>query len=428
MDVIAIIGLGYVGTPLALLFSKQYPVIGFDIDKARIEAINAGNDPTSNIDLTTLHTIQKHTLSALLQSEAGLFLTADTTCLNKAGIFIITVPTPDTEDHCLDLSMLESACILVAQQMQQGAMVIIESTVYPGVTEDICIPLLEKTAGLQCNKDFWVAYSPERVNPGDTTHTLANIVKLTAGSDAWAAQKADALYASVITAGTHAVGAIRAAEMSKIVENAQRDVNIAFMNEIAQLCHAAGIDTQTVLQAAGTKWNFLPFQPGLVGGHCVGVASSYLQQLGHTHQYTARLLPAARQVNNSMSQFIAQEVLQAMLQKGMVLHQSKALVLGLSFKEGCADVRNSKIFEILSILQQQGVDCTVVDPWVDAPSVLAHYNVQVEQAIPPGLYDVILVAVAHPEFKHWHLANYKQAFGIIYDVKHIIDAEVDIRL
>ncbi len=418
MEILAVIGLGYVGIPLSVLFSNHYKVIGYDINKQRVDELQKGIDATQSVALDTLHAVLKLNEEDWQSSNKGLKLVHEIGAIQEATTYIITVPTPDDEAHCLDMTLLESACRQVASVLERGNLVIIESTVYPGVTENICIPILEQGSGLKLNQDFGV-------NPGDTVNTIDTIVKLTSGSDANTAQRVKALYQRIISAGVHDTGTIQVAEASKLVENAQRDVNVAFVNEIAQICNAAQISTQAVLKAAATKWNFLPFKPGLVGGHCVGVASSYLMQLSSKYDYKAQLLQVSRNINNGMSTYIVQEIISLMVQRGIQIYDSEVLLMGVTFKENCPDLRNSKVIEMVALFKKQGVNITILDPMVDEESVSGLLAVPVYNALPNKEYDVIVLTVAHEAFKNINVLPYKKENAIIYDIKGVINAGVD---
>jgi len=418
---IAIIGLGYVGLPLAVEFGKQYPVTGFDIKQARIDELKAGRDST------------RETEPAELAAAGQLGFTADPEQLRSCNVFIVTVPTPVDNANRPDLTPLIKASETVGRIMPKGAVVIYESTVYPGATEEVCVPLLEKHSGLVFNRDFFAGYSPERINPGDKEHRLPTIKKITSGSTAETADFVDALYGSIITAGTHKAASIKVAEAAKVIENTQRDLNIALMNELALIFNRMGIDTLDVLQAAGTKWNFLPFRPGLVGGHCIGVDPYYLTHKAQEIGYHAEVILAGRRINDGMGSHVAGQVVKLMLKKGINVVGSKILVLGFTFKEGCPDVRNTKVIDIVRELQGYNAAVDIYDPWIDIAEAEHEYGVTpLAQQPGTGAYDAIVLAVAHPQFLQIGAAGI-HAFGkaqhVLYDVKALLGkAEADGRL
>jgi UDP-N-acetyl-D-galactosamine dehydrogenase len=418
---IAIIGLGYVGLPLAVEFGKQHPVTGFDIKQARIEELKAGRDST------------RETEPAELAASSKLGFTADPEQLRRCNVFIVTVPTPVDGANRPDLTPLLKATETVGKVMSRGAVVIYESTVYPGATEEVCVPLLEKHSGLVFNRDFCAGYSPERINPGDKQHRLPTIRKITSGSTAETADFVDALYAGIITAGTHKAASIKVAEAAKVIENTQRDLNIALMNELALIFNRMGIDTLDVLQAAGTKWNFLPFRPGLVGGHCIGVDPYYLTHKAQEIGYHAEVILAGRRINDGMGSHVAGQVVKLMLRKGINVVGSKVLILGFTFKEGCPDVRNTKVIDIVRELVSCNARVDIYDPWIDCAEAEHEYGVR-PLSLPPdtGAYDAIVLAVAHQQFLEAGAAGI-HAFGkpehVLYDVKSLFDkAESDGRL
>ena len=418
---IAIIGLGYVGLPLAVEFGKKRPVIGFDINQQRIEELISG------IDYTHECTTEE------LEEANQLSFTSDSDHLERAQIFIVTVPTPVDSANRPDLTPLIKASETVGKVLKVGDIVIYESTVYPGATEEVCVPVLAKFSGLAFNKDFYCGYSPERINPGDKNHRLPSIRKVTSGSTAEVSKWVDRLYAEIITAGTYMASSIKVAEAAKVIENTQRDVNIALMNELSLIFHKLGIDTLEVLEAAETKWNFLPFRPGLVGGHCIGVDPYYLTHKAQAMGYHPEVILAGRRINDSMAEYVADETVKLMLQKGLPVLGCKILVLGLSFKENCPDVRNSKVVDIVNRLQAYNTTVDIYDPWVDLEEARIEYGIDCLPALPENnRYSAIVLAVSHDEFKRLGIEKIKQ-FGVlnsvIFDVKGVLDKNsVDGRL
>ena len=418
---IAIIGLGYVGLPLAVEFGKKYPVTGFDIRQGRIDELKAGRDST------------RETEPAELAEAKQLSFTADPEHLRACNVFIVTVPTPVDSAQRPDLTPLIKASETVGKVISKGAIVIYESTVYPGATEEVCVPLLEKHSGLSFNRDFYCGYSPERINPGDKQHRLPSIKKVTSGSTPEIADFVDALYRSIITAGTHRASSIKVAEAAKVIENTQRDLNIALMNELSLIFHRLGIDTLEVLEAAGSKWNFLPFRPGLVGGHCIGVDPYYLTHKAQEIGYHPEVILAGRRINDSMAGYVADEVIKLMTKRKMQVVDSRILVLGLTFKEGCPDLRNTKVIDIVRELTSYHAQVDIYDPWIDVAEAEHEYQVTPLTDKPKlGTYDAIVLAVAHPEFLQMGAAGI-HAFGkadhVLYDVKSLLGkAEADGRL
>ena len=409
--VIAVIGLGYVGLPLALAFSKQYQVIGYDLDNARVDALKRGEDNTLETAVEDLH------------AANNLILTNDLALIANATIFIVTVPTPVHADKSPDLSFLLFATSQIATVLKRGDIVIYESTVYPGCTEEDCVPVLEKIAGLQFNVDFYCGYSPERINPGDKVNTLTKIQKITSGSTPEIAKLIDQLYASIITAGTYAAPSIKVAEAAKSIENAQRDINISFVNELALIFDRMGIDTHEVLAAASTKWNFLPFKPGLVGGHCIGVDPYYLAHKAKAVGYDPRVILSGRDVNDQMSAFVCNKLIQLLAQIDKKMQDVKVLVLGVTFKENCPDFRNSKVFEIIHQLKAEGADVSAFDPYANAIEVFQKQQVQLITTLEK--YDVILLAVAHDFFKALDYTSLKTSpNAIVYDTKAFLDRSI----
>lgn len=423
---IAVIGLGYVGLPLAVEFAKKYKVFGFDINAARIAELNSGVDHTLEISSDDL----KAVLTRDCTSALGLYCTSELEKINSCNVYIVTVPTPVDKNNRPDLTPLIKASETVGKVLKKGDIVIYESTVYPGVTEDECVPVLAKTSGLTFNVDFFAGYSPERINPGDKEHTVANILKITSGSTQETAETVDQLYNSVIVAGTHKASSIKVAEAAKIIENAQRDINIAFVNELAMIFNRLGIDTNEVLNAAGTKWNFLNFRPGLVGGHCIGVDPYYLAQKAQEVGYHPEIILAGRRVNDGMGAYVADQLIKQMIQKNTHIIGAKVLVLGFTFKENCPDVRNTKVIDIINRLKEYNVEVTVHDPWANAVHAKHEYGVICENGeSKTRKYDGVLLAVAHEEFKHIELKNLCKKNTVIYDIKSTLpDASVDFRL
>ncbi|MBB1073157.1 nucleotide sugar dehydrogenase [Rhodoferax sp. 4810] len=418
--VLGIIGLGYVGLPLAVTFSQKYPTFGYDIKADRIAALRAGHDSSLEVS------------DEELRAATNLTYSNDVTDLRRCNVFIVTVPTPINAHKEPDLTPLESASRLLGSIIKVGDIVIYESTVYPGATEEVCVPLLEQGSRLVFNQDFFVGYSPERINPGDHEHRLPTIKKVTSGSTPDIALYIDALYASIITAGTHLASSIRVAEAAKVIENTQRDVNIALINELALIFNRLGIDTEEVLQAAGSKWNFLPFRPGLVGGHCIGVDPYYLTHKAQAIGYHPEVILAGRRLNDSMGAFIATEVIKRLSQRGGISTATRVLILGLTFKENCPDLRNTRVVDIIKELNEYGIQCAVHDPWVDRAEAASEYGLQLVELGTPGLYDAIIIAVAHRQFIALGSAAIR-ALGkpnaVIYDVKYLFPkSDVDGRL
>lgn len=417
---IGVIGLGYVGLPLARLFSTKYPTVGFDINSQRVDALNNGEDSTLEVD------------SALLRQalSKGFRCTSRIEDIAHCNVYIIAVPTPIDENNHPDIRPLLQASKLVGGILSQGDIVVYESTVYPGMTEEECVPVIEKESGMKFNEDFFVGYSPERVNPGDKTHTVEKIVKVTSGSTPEIARKIDSLYASVLECGTHLASSIKVAEASKIIENSQRDVNIAFVNELAKIFNAMGIDTNDVLEAASTKWNFVRMKPGLVGGHCISVDPYYLMEKAQVYGVLPRVMHAARQLNDGMGDYVASQAIKQMNLKGLKVKDARMLILGFSFKEDCPDIRNTKVADIYHTLSEYSSRITVVDPWVDATIARKHYGVEILKEVPQcATYDLVVLAVAHKEFKMLNVKELVREGGVIYDVKGFLPREiVDSRL
>lgn len=426
-DKIAIIGLGYVGLPLAVEFAKQFLVVGFDINKQRITELNSGLDKTLEVENEHL----KSVLTSDLKASKGLFITDDVSALEVANFYIVTVPTPTDALNKPVFTPLIKASETVGKVLSKNDIVIYESTVYPGATEDICIPVLEATSGLVYNNDFFAGYSPERINPGDKHHTVTKILKVTSGSTPEIAQRVDELYKKVITAGTHLAPSIKVAEAAKVIENSQRDINIAFVNELSKIFRLLDIDTKAVLEAAGTKWNFLNFSPGLVGGHCIGVDPYYLAQKAIESGYNPEIILAGRKMNDSMGSYVATETVKLMINKGATIKGSKALVLGITFKENCPDIRNSRVIDIIKELKSYHVHVDVYDPWASKEEVKHEYHLDLinDFAALSSDYDAIILAVSHNEFLELQLNQLKSKSGVIFDVKSLLPRDaVDARL
>jgi len=415
---IAVIGLGYVGLPLARLFSTKYPTVGYDLNPKRVEELMSGHDSTLEVDDTLLQ-------SALANEFR---CTTDLEEIRGCNFYVVAVPTPVDKNNNPDLRPLYGASETVGKVISKGDIVVYESTVYPGVTEDECVPIVEKVSGLKYNIDFFAGYSPERINPGDKEHTVEKIKKVTSGSTPETARIVNEVYASVITAGTHPAPSIKVAEAAKVIENAQRDINIAFVNELAKIFNRMGIDTQDVLEAAATKWNFLHFKPGLVGGHCIGVDPYYLAQCAQQYGYNPEIILAGRRMNDGMGEYVADQVVKLMLKKGIQVLNSKILVLGFTFKENCPDVRNTRVIDIVRTLQQYNAHVTVHDPWANPDVARREYGVEIEPRLPQEKFDAVILAVAHDQFKEIDLDTLKNGHTVIYDVKGIINHPIDGRL
>jgi UDP-N-acetyl-D-galactosamine dehydrogenase len=421
---IAIIGLGYVGLPLARLFATKYPTIGFDINQTRIKELNAGQDKTLEVEDSVLRAV----LSNKPDMDTGLFCTANLEDIKDCNYYIVTVPTPVDSTNRPILTPLYKASETVGQVLKKGDVVVYESTVYPGVTEDECIPVLEKISGLTFNKDFFAGYSPERINPGDKEHTVEKILKVTSGSTPEIGRQVNDLYASVITAGTHLAPSIKVAEAAKVIENSQRDINIAFVNELAKIFNLMDIDTHEVLEAAGTKWNFLPFKPGLVGGHCIGVDPYYLAQKAQEYGYHPEIILAGRRMNDGMGKYVASEVVKLMVQNDIKVKGSNILNLGITFKENCPDVRNTKAVDVINNLRSYGANITTYDPWASQEEVVHEYGLQTTKELPNSKFDAIVLTVAHKEFSNLNLKSMLKPDGVIYDVKGILQERANGRL
>ncbi|SDC95935.1 nucleotide sugar dehydrogenase [Niabella drilacis] len=415
---IAVIGLGYVGLPLARLFASQYPVVGFDINKQRVQELNSGLDHTLEVETEILKSVLKKNASF---DCAGLYCSADLNDIEEATVYIVTVPTPVDKNNRPDLTPLYKASETVGRVLKKGDIVIYESTVYPGVTEEECVPVLEKASGLKFNLDFYAGYSPERINPGDKEHTVEKILKVTSGSTPEIGKVVDDLYKSVIAAGTHLAPSIKIAEAAKVIENSQRDINIAFVNELAKIFNRMGIKTQDVLAAAGTKWNFLPFKPGLVGGHCIGVDPYYLAQRAQEFGYHPEIILAGRRLNDSMGAYIAHEVIKLMVKKDIPVKDANILVLGITFKENCPDVRNTRVVDILNTLKEYNTHITIYDPWANPAEVMHEYGWKSgNKLIEDKKYDSVILAVAHVEFTGINLSALLNERNVIYDVKGVL--------
>ncbi|PRP66926.1 nucleotide sugar dehydrogenase [Nonlabens agnitus] len=421
---IAIIGLGYVGLPLARLFATKFPVVGFDINKARVAELNSGHDSTLEVE----DDILQKALKTSNDDHIGLFCTADLEQISECNYYVVTVPTPVDKNNRPVLTPLYKSSETVGSVLKKGDIVIYESTVYPGVTEEECVPVLERVSGLTFNKDFFVGYSPERINPGDKEHTVDKILKVTSGSTPEIGIKVDALYKEVITAGTHLAPTIKVAEAAKVIENSQRDINIAFVNELAKIFNIMGIDTHDVLEAAGTKWNFLPFKPGLVGGHCIGVDPYYLAQKAQELGYHPEIILAGRRMNDSMGQYVASEVVKLMLNNDIKVKGSKILVLGITFKENCPDVRNTKVVDVIKHLKEYGTEVDIYDPWASPEEVMKEYGLVTMNSKPNQKYDGILLAVSHDRFRSLELNDLKKDGCVVYDVKGVLGDRAEAKL
>ena len=417
---ICVIGLGYVGLPLARLFSTKFPTIGFDMNQSRVDALMSGHDATLEVD------------DALLQeaiSKYGFVCTTDLEQIRDCNFYVVAVPTPVDRNNHPDLTPLLGASHTVGQVISRGDVVVYESTVYPGVTEEECLPQVERVSGLKFNEDFYAGYSPERINPGDKEHTVEKIRKVTSGSTPEIAQLVDSVYNAVLTNGTHLAPSIRVAEASKIIENSQRDVNIAFMNELAKIFNAMGIDTNDVLEAAASKWNFIRLKPGLVGGHCISVDPYYLIQKAQVYGVLPRLMTNARRLNDGMGDYVANQVIRCMNLRGVMVKDAKFLLLGITFKENCPDIRNTKVVDIYHTLSQYSSDITVYDPWANPESVQRAYGIQIQNHLPQQQFDAVILCVAHSQFLQLDVRSLVRGNGVVYDVKGVLDRHViDARL
>ncbi len=423
---IAVIGLGYVGLPLAVEFAKYYPVIGFDINSSRIAELQQNQDHTLEVDAESLQQVN----TTGVPTDKGLLCSNKLEHMADCNVYIVTVPTPVDKYNRPDLTPLYKASETVGKVLKKGDIVVYESTVYPGVTEDECVPVLEKTSGLKYNVDFYCGYSPERINPGDKQHTVTKIKKVTSGSTDEVADTVDKLYSSIITAGTHKASSIKVAEAAKVIENAQRDINIAFVNELAKIFNRMNIDTHDVLEAAGTKWNFLKFKPGLVGGHCIGVDPYYLAQKAQEVGYNPEIILAGRRMNDGMGGYIANEVVKLMIKRNIPVKHANVLILGVTFKENCPDVRNTRVVDIISELSSYDINITVYDPWASPEEVKHEYGIVTGNKLDGDKkYDAIVLAVAHDEFMQQEWKSYLKQDGILYDVKGCLEKSyVDHRL
>lgn len=411
---ICVIGLGYVGLPLARLFSTRYATIGFDKNRGRVEALMKGQDKTLEVDEQLLR-------KAL---DNGFVCTDDIALIKDCNFYIVAVPTPVDRNNNPDLTPLYGASETVGKVISKGDIVVYESTVYPGVTEEECVPVIEKVSGLRLNKDFYAGYSPERINPGDKQHTVEKIRKITSGSTPEIGEFVNKIYGSVIEAGTHLAPSIKVAEAAKVIENSQRDINIAFVNELSKIFTILGIDTQEVLAAAATKWNFLPFKPGLVGGHCIGVDPYYLAQCAQRHGYNPEIILAGRRMNDSMGKYVAEETIKCMLKKGIQVLGAKLLILGFTFKENCPDVRNTKVIEIVRTLEEYNLDVSVYDPWADVALAKSEYGIDITNQLPDEKYDALILAVSHDKFRSINVVDLLNDTHVIYDVKGFLSHEI----
>ena len=417
---IAIIGLGYVGLPLARLFATKYAVVGFDINTERVHELRAGKDTTLEVEDEVLKSVLVDNSS----DAVGLYCSTLITDVKDCNYYIITVPTPVDKNNRPVLTPLLKASETVGSVLKKDDIVIYESTVYPGATEEDCIPVLEKISGLVYNKDFYAGYSPERINPGDKLHTVDKILKVTSGSNEITGEKVNNLYKSVITAGTHLAPTIKVAEAAKVIENSQRDINIAFVNELAKIFNLMDINTHDVLEAAGTKWNFLPFKPGLVGGHCIGVDPYYLAQKAQEYGYHPEIILAGRRLNDSMGNYVASEVVKLMIAKDIHVKEAKVLVLGITFKENCPDVRNTKAVDVIAALKEFGMDVTIYDPWANKDEVLHEYKLTSTQDVPAHTFDAVVLTVAHTAFLDMNFDSLTNKNHVLYDVKNILPTTI----
>jgi UDP-N-acetyl-D-galactosamine dehydrogenase len=419
MKKIAVIGLGYVGLPLARLFATKFPVLGFDINQKRIDELRSGKDLTLEVEDDILQAALVNE-NPFFTNTNGLYCSNQLADIESANFYVVTVPTPVDKNNRPDLTPLYKASETVGKVLKKGDIVVYESTVYPGVTEEECIPVLERVSGLKFNEDFFAGYSPERINPGDKQHTVEKILKVTSGSTPEIGEEVDAVYKEVITAGTHLAPCIKVAEAAKVIENSQRDINIAFVNELAKIFNILNIDTHAVLEAAGTKWNFLPFKPGLVGGHCIGVDPYYLAQKAQEHGYHPEIILAGRRLNDSMGEYVASQVVKTMIKKGINVNGAELLMLGVTFKENCPDVRNTKIVDVIAALEDYGVKVVTFDPWANPSEVSHEYGIESVTKLPDTKFDAIVLGVAHKEFQNLNLEAYRKQNGVIYDVKGIL--------
>lgn len=422
---IAVIGLGYVGLPLARLFATQYPVVGFDINENRISELRQGTDSTLEVADAVLQAVLVSDFDSV---NKGLLCSCDIAAIQDCNYYIVTVPTPVDKNNRPDLTPLYKSSTTVGKVLKKGDVVIYESTVYPGVTEEECVPVLEEISGLQFNVDFFAGYSPERINPGDKEHTVEKILKITSGSTPEIGQKVDTLYRSVILAGTHLAPSIKVAEAAKVIENSQRDINIAFVNELAKIFNLLDIDTAEVLKAAGTKWNFLPFKPGLVGGHCIGVDPYYLAQKAQEKGYHPEIILAGRRLNDSMGEYVAAQVVKLMIKKGVTINGANLLLLGITFKENCPDVRNTKIVDVVRAFVDYGIQVTIYDPWANPEEVRHEYGLTTINKLPETTFDAIVLGVAHQAFLDMNYVALRNEKSVLYDVKGVLEILVDGKL
>ena len=411
---IAVIGLGYVGLPLARLFSTKYKTVGFDVNAARVKALMEGHDSTLEVEDELLQTALAN----------GFVCSSNLEDIRDCNFYIVAVPTPVDKNNRPDLTPLIKASETVGRVISKGDIVVYESTVYPGATEEDCLPVVERVSGLKLNEDFYAGYSPERINPGDKEHTVEKIKKVTSGSTPETGKIVNEVYSSVITVGTHLAPSIKVAEAAKVIENSQRDINIAFVNELAKIFNLMDIDTQAVLEAAGTKWNFLPFKPGLVGGHCIGVDPYYLAQKAQEYGYNPEIILAGRRLNDSMGKYVAENVVKLMIKKGIQILNANVLILGFTFKENCPDVRNTKVIDIVNTLQDYNVNVHIYDPWAN-PAIAKHeYGVELQNKLPNRKFDAVVMAVAHKEFETLDISSLINGNSVVYDVKGILSKEV----
>lgn len=426
---ISIIGLGYVGMPLALEFAKKYKVVGFDISSKRISQLMNSNDITLEVSAKEISDVLVNSKEDL-RTKNGFYPTQDLEKIKDSTVYIVTVPTPVDSSNRPDLTPLISASTTVGKVIKKGDIVIYESTTYPGCTEEVCVSIIEKVSGLKYNTDFFAGYSPERINPGDKVNTLTHIKKVTSGSTPEVADFVNNLYASIITAGTYKTSSIKVAESAKVIENSQRDINIAFVNELAKIFDLLGVDTTEVLEAAGTKWNFLPFKPGLVGGHCIGVDPYYLAQKAMEIGYHSEIILAGRRLNDSMPSYIASKVIKLMIKKDIIINNSSILILGITFKENCPDVRNTKVVNIVKCLNEYDLNISICDPWADPKEVYREYGLNIYNEIPDSKkFDTVILAVPHQKFKNIDIKKYCKENSVIYDCKSFLDRNlVDARL
>ena len=421
---IAVIGLGYVGLPLARLFATKHAVIGFDINQSRVSSLKSGTDTTFEVSDAVLQKV----LLDKPGDAIGLYCTSLLTDIADCNYYIVTVPTPVDKNNRPDLTPLYKSSEAIGSVLKKGDIVIYESTVYPGVTEEECVPVLERVSGLQFNVDFFAGYSPERINPGDKEHTVEKILKVTSGSTPEIGIKVNELYKSVITAGTHLAPSIKVAEAAKVIENSQRDINIAFVNELAKIFNLMNIDTHAVLEAASTKWNFLPFKPGLVGGHCIGVDPYYLAQRAQEFGYHPEIILAGRRLNDSMGEYVASQVVKGMIKKGISVNGATLLMLGITFKENCPDVRNTKIVDVIAALTDYGIAVTIYDPMANPVEVKREYRLETTNVLPIQKFDAVVLGVAHHQFLNLDISKLQNDSSLLYDVKGVLSTGVDGRL